>query len=97
MRTLMMAVLMCLATRAPAAAADLEANKLLIRGYIEEVFNKHQPETSDRFVATDFIEHNPRLGMRRLSAQSAKALAGITGQRRFKNRQRSGGCEGNDA
>jgi steroid delta-isomerase-like uncharacterized protein len=61
MRTLMMAVLMCLATRAPAAAADLEANKLLIRGYIEEVFNKHQPETSDRFVATDFIEHNPRL------------------------------------
>jgi hypothetical protein len=51
---------------------------LLIRGYIEEVFNKHQPETSDRFVATDFIEHNPRLGMRRLSAQSAKALASIT-------------------
>jgi predicted SnoaL-like aldol condensation-catalyzing enzyme len=60
-RTLAIALLACLATDAPAAAADLEANKLLVRGYIEEVFNKHQPETSDRFVATDFIEHNPRL------------------------------------
>ena len=59
MRTLAIAILACLATHA--AAADLEANKLLIRGYIEEVFNKHQPEASDRFVATDFIEHNPRL------------------------------------
>ena len=61
MRTLAIALLACLATGAPAAAADTEANKLLIRGYIEEVFNKHQPEASDRFVATDFIEHNPRL------------------------------------
>jgi predicted ester cyclase len=60
-RTLAIAVLACLATGAPAAAADLEANKLLVRGYIEEVFNKHQPEASDRFVAKDFIEHNPRL------------------------------------
>jgi steroid delta-isomerase-like uncharacterized protein len=47
--------------RAPAWAADLEANKSLIRCYYEEVFNKHQPEASDRFVAKDFIEHNPRL------------------------------------
>ena len=61
MRTLVIAILACLATHTPAAAADLEANKLLIRGYIEEVFNKHQPEASDRFVAKDFIEHNPRL------------------------------------
>ena len=61
MRTLAIALLACLATRAPASAADLEANKLLIRGYIEEVWNKHQPAASDRFVATDFIEHNPRL------------------------------------
>ena len=61
MRSLAIAVLACIATGAPAAAADLEANKLLIRGYIEEVFNKHQPEASDRFVAKDFIEHNPRL------------------------------------
>ena len=61
MRIVAVAVFGCLATRAPASAADLEANKLLIRGYIEEVFNKHQPAASDRFVATDFIEHNPRL------------------------------------
>jgi predicted ester cyclase len=61
MRTLAIAVLTCLATRAPAAAADLEANKSLIRDYYEEVYNKHQPEASDCFVAKDFIEHNPRL------------------------------------
>jgi steroid delta-isomerase-like uncharacterized protein len=61
MRTLPIVLFACLATGSPAAAADLEANKLLVRGYIEEVFNKHQAETSDRFVATDFIEHNPRL------------------------------------
>jgi predicted ester cyclase len=34
---------------------------LLIRDYYEEVYNKHQLEASDRFVAKDFIEHNPRL------------------------------------
>jgi predicted ester cyclase len=61
MRILVIAVLACLATGAPVAAADPEANKALIRGYIEEVWNKHQPAASDRFVATNFIEHNPRL------------------------------------
>src|SRR6516162_4037338 len=61
MRIVVIAVLACLASQAPAAATDLEANKLLIRSYYEEVFNKHQPEASDRFVAKDFIEHNPRL------------------------------------
>jgi len=61
MRTLAVVALTCLATLTPAAAAYPEANKLLIRGYYEEVFNKHQAEASDRFVAKDFIEHNPRL------------------------------------
>jgi steroid delta-isomerase-like uncharacterized protein len=61
MRIVLIAIIACLATRAPASAADLEANKLVIRGYIEEVVNKHQPAAADRFVATDFIEHNPRL------------------------------------
>ncbi len=61
MRTLTIAVLACLATGAPAAAADVEANKALIRSYIEEMWNKHQPSAADRFVATNFIEHNPRL------------------------------------
>ncbi len=48
------------ATSTP-AAADPEANKLLIRTYLEEMWNKHQPAAADRFVATDFVEHNPRL------------------------------------
>ena len=61
MRTLAIVVLTCLAAHAAAAAADLEANKLLTRDYYEEVYNKHQLEASDRFVAKDFIEHNPRL------------------------------------
>ena len=61
MRIVVIAVLACLAARAPAAAAGLEANKLLIRSFYEEVFNKRQPAASDRFVCTDFIEHNPRL------------------------------------
>jgi steroid delta-isomerase-like uncharacterized protein len=61
MRIVLIAIIACFAARAPASAAGLEANKLLIRGYIEEVFNKHQPAASDRFVAIDFIEHNPRL------------------------------------
>ena len=61
MRIVLIAILACLAARAPASAADLEANKLLVRGYIEEVVNKHQPAAAGRFFATDFIEHNPRL------------------------------------
>ena len=61
MRTLAIALLACLATDAPAAAADTEANKALIRGYYEEMWNKHQPCAADRFVAINFIEHNPHL------------------------------------
>jgi predicted ester cyclase len=61
MRSLAIAVLACIATGAPAAASDAEANKALIRSYIEEMWNKHQPSAADRFVATNFIEHNLRL------------------------------------
>lgn len=61
MRILVIAILTCLTARASAMAADVEANKLLIRSYIEEMWNKHQPAAADRSVATDFIEHNPRL------------------------------------
>jgi steroid delta-isomerase-like uncharacterized protein len=63
MRTLAIALLASHATGASAAAADTdtEANKALIRSYYEEMWNKHQPSAADRFVATNFIEHNPRL------------------------------------
>ena len=50
-----------LATAPAARAADLEANKKLVRSFIEEVVNKRQPAAVDRFLATDFIEHNPNL------------------------------------
>jgi hypothetical protein len=45
-RTLAIALLACLATGASAAAADLEANKALIRSYYEEMWNKHQPSAA---------------------------------------------------
>jgi steroid delta-isomerase-like uncharacterized protein len=61
MRALTIAVLACLATGAQASAADPETNKALIRSYIAEMWNKHQPAAADRFIAPDFIEHNPRL------------------------------------
>ena len=55
------AVLASLATLPSAWAADGEANKKLVRALIEEVMNKRQPAAVDRFLATDFIEHNPNL------------------------------------
>jgi SnoaL-like polyketide cyclase len=61
MRSLAIVLLACLATEGPAAAADTEANKALIRSYYEEMWNKHQPSAADRFVAINFIEHNPHL------------------------------------
>ena len=61
MRTLAIVALTCLAAHAPAAAADQEANKALIRSYIEEMWNQHQPSAADRFVAIDYVEHNPQL------------------------------------
>jgi steroid delta-isomerase-like uncharacterized protein len=88
MRIVAIAVLACLATGAPAAAAgtDTEANKALIRSYIEDVFNKHQPSAADRLVATDFIEHNPRLprgglaGMKQFVATVLAAFSDYHGE-----------------
>ena len=82
MRTLAIITVACLATSA-AAAADLEANKLVIRSYIDEVVNKHQPSAADRFVATDFIEHNPRLpqGLDGRKRQVTKVFAAFSDYR----------------
>lgn len=55
------AILAGLATVPTAWAADAEANKQLVRSLIEEVMNKRQPAAVDRFLASDFIEHNPNL------------------------------------
>jgi predicted ester cyclase len=60
MRLLILAALFGLAT-VTSVAADPAANKQLYRSYIEDVFNKRQPSVSDRYVAVDFVEHNPNL------------------------------------
>ena len=61
MRASAIAALVCFATLAPASAADLETNKQIFRSFLEEVVNKRHPEAADRYLAADFIEHNPNL------------------------------------
>ena len=80
MRTFAIAILACLAAHAPAAAADQEANKLLIRSYLEEMWNKHQPSAADRFVAINYVEHNPQLpsGLAGRKQFVAKVLAAFS-------------------
>jgi predicted ester cyclase len=80
MRTLAIVVLTCLAAHAPAAAADQEANKALIRSYIEEMWNQHQPSAADRFVAINYVEHNPQLpsGLAGRKQFVAKVLAAFS-------------------
>jgi predicted ester cyclase len=56
-----LAGMIVLAPLAPTSAADLDANKRLIRDYIETAINKRQPEAVEKYVAGDFVEHNPRL------------------------------------
>jgi steroid delta-isomerase-like uncharacterized protein len=83
MRIAVIAVFVCLAARTPASATDLEANKLLVRGYIEEVVNRHHPAAAERFFAVDFIEHNPRLpqGLAGRKQFVAKVLAAFSDYR----------------
>ena len=56
-----LAAVAVLATIPAARAADVEANKKLVRTLIDEVMNKRQLDAVDRFLAPDFIEHNPNL------------------------------------
>jgi predicted ester cyclase len=79
MRLLMLAALVGLAT-ATAAVADPAANKQLYCDYIENVFNKRQPSVADRYVAVDFVEHNPNLpqGLAGKKQFVASVLAGFS-------------------
>jgi predicted ester cyclase len=79
MRLLMLGALVGLAT-VTSAAADPAANKQLYRDYIENVFNKRQPSVADRYVAVDFIEHNPNLpqGLAGKKQFVASVLAGFS-------------------
>jgi predicted SnoaL-like aldol condensation-catalyzing enzyme len=49
------------AALSPTRAADVEANKELYRHYIEDLWNKKDPAAPDRYLATDYVEHNTNL------------------------------------
>jgi steroid delta-isomerase-like uncharacterized protein len=53
------------------AAADLDANKRLVRDYIETAINQRHPDAVRDYFAADYIEHNPRLP------------AGVAGKKQF--------------
>lgn len=50
-----------LATFATASAADLDANKRLVRDYIETAINNRQPDAAENYFAANYVEHNPHL------------------------------------
>ena len=79
MRTLILALLTAGAA-STACAADLEANKQIQRDYIENVINRRQPETADRYIAPGLIEHNPNLpqGLEGRKQFVAAVLAGFS-------------------
>jgi predicted SnoaL-like aldol condensation-catalyzing enzyme len=44
----------------PSVPADVNANKLLVTGFYELAFNRHQPaEAAAKFMAPQYIQHNP--------------------------------------
>jgi steroid delta-isomerase-like uncharacterized protein len=67
----MLSGLIVLTAFEPAPAADLDANKRLVRQYIEAAINERQPEVAANFFAADYVEHNPHLP------------PGLDGKRRF--------------
>jgi len=36
---------------------NLEINKSIVRGYLEEVWNKKNPRALERFIASDYVRH----------------------------------------
>jgi predicted ester cyclase len=71
MHRLVFAGLVAVAALSPARAADGEANKALYRGLMDEVWNGRDLSAIDRYLASDFIEHNKNLP------------AGIAGRKQF--------------
>jgi len=80
MRNVTLAVLVNLASTNFASATDLDANKLLVRSYIEDVFNKRQLAAIDRYILVDYAEHNPNLppGLAGKRQFVASVLAGFS-------------------
>jgi steroid delta-isomerase-like uncharacterized protein len=44
---------------------SLEVNKLLIKSFVQEVFNKHNLTALDKYYAPNVTQHNPRAGQGR--------------------------------
>jgi steroid delta-isomerase-like uncharacterized protein len=44
---------------------SLEVNKLLIKSFVQEVFNKHNLTALDKYYAPNVIQHNPMAGQGR--------------------------------
>jgi predicted ester cyclase len=75
--------LIILTASVAASAADLDANKRLVRDYIETAIDKRQPEAVETYLATSFVEHNPRLppGLAGKKQFIASLLAGFSDYR----------------
>jgi predicted ester cyclase len=56
-----LAGLLVLAALPAASAADLDADKRLVREYIDTGINQRQPDAVGNYLAAEFVEHNPRL------------------------------------
>jgi predicted ester cyclase len=71
MHRAIVAAMALLGSTASALAADPEANKQLYRCFMDEIWNQRQPAAVDRYIASDFIEHN------------ANIPPGLEGRKRF--------------
>ena len=61
MRRVMIAACVLMTGLSSAWPADLDTNKQVYRGFIENVWNRRDPSAVDRYLAPNFIEHNPNL------------------------------------
>src|ERR1700748_1816501 len=61
MRSVVLMGLVLASALSPARAGGAEANKELYRHYIEDTWNKKNPAAVDRYLTSDYIEHNTNL------------------------------------
>jgi steroid delta-isomerase-like uncharacterized protein len=80
MRVWAIAALACLAIVTSASAGEPEVNSQLYRNFIEAVWNQRNPSAVDRYLATNFIEHNQHLppGLDGRKKFVASVLAGFS-------------------
>jgi predicted ester cyclase len=58
---MLFAGLVAMTALSPVRAADSDANKVLYRNFMDEVWNRKDLSGIDRYLASDFIEHNKNL------------------------------------